>query len=861
LLNDPWRFAQDVHAVNFSGGAHQPMQEAWLFIAFPDSFEDISSRKYKQRIRDAFHVRLENGSSGNIDKDLFEIRKSLASQYGEGFYFYRSPIVEQWEQEEFSSNDIELIRQSRSRDRYTDFSPEERSAHKRVHEALRRLGKTTLDELGGGRDYVLKLTSGFHPNSGIRGGKPKDLWFGVFRKENEKRFLGNPQLFMIVSDRGIEWGFSPLTHPDDFSNQDIRRGTREIAKSVLAQLPAPGSTEARVLASELSKSDKWRFRRKQRLEPNQSEFQSLDDWLAFLRSGEGERNAGGGINRYAVGQEIDEIDFVDEVREMAHLFHPLMERMIADAPPTTAIQDEAQTVDIAPPTAPVPAFGDLLLAFLRELSKARTGPFQKSDPLWNAMSNVKGRFEQFPAVQNRPDLQVNISVGQGNWATVPWIALLNTRITQSTQEGVYVVFLITTELDRIFLTLNQGATNLVRELGQAEAQKRMLDVASKTRALVSSLVEDGFALDNEIRLGGGGWLAKNYEVGTIAHIDFKTNDVPADEKMNVLLEAVLDAYDRIVDAPSPELPGLGKILTDAPPPAEPYVMDNALSELFLEQASLERFLAIWAGKRNLILQGAPGVGKSFVAKRLAYLLLGEKDAGRTESVQFHQSYSYEDFVQGYRPDGEGGFILRDGVFHRFCEKANLAPGRKHVFIIDEINRGNLSKIFGELMLLIEHDKRGPSWATNLTYSQPGEPRFFVPENLYLLGMMNTADRSLSMVDYALRRRFSFVLLEPMFGSDKFRDFVVSRGVPEDVVGLIVARMTALNEAIGVDRVNLGRGYRIGHSFFIPPEGFEYDPGWYRRIIETEIHPLLEEYWFDDPGKADSWQQRLLEGAP
>ena len=188
-----------------------------------------------------YHVRLENGSSGNIDKDLFEIRKSLASQYGEGFYFYRSPIVEQWEREEFSSNDIELIRQSRSRDRYTDFSPEERSAHKRVHEALRRLGKTTLDELGGGRDYVLKLTSGFHPNSGIRGGKPKDLWFGVFRKENEKRFLGNPQLFMIVSDRGVEWGFSPLTHPDDFTNQDIRRGTREIAKSVLAQLPAQAS--------------------------------------------------------------------------------------------------------------------------------------------------------------------------------------------------------------------------------------------------------------------------------------------------------------------------------------------------------------------------------------------------------------------------------------------------------------------------------------------------------------------------------------------------------------------------------------------------------------------------------------------
>jgi 5-methylcytosine-specific restriction endonuclease McrBC GTP-binding regulatory subunit McrB len=168
---------------------------------------------------------------------------------------------------------------------------------------------------------------------------------------------------------------------------------------------------------------------------------------------------------------------------------------------------------------------------------------------------------------------------------------------------------------------------------------------------------------------------------------------------------------------------------------------------------------------------------------------------------------------------------------------------------------------GELMLLIEHDKRGPSWATSLTYSQPGEPRFFIPENLYLLGMMNTADRSLSIVDYALRRRFSFALLEPMFGSIKFKEFLINRGVPEQVIDLIVTRMTALNQAIGEDRFNLGLGYRIGHSFFVPPTNFEYDPGWYRRVIETEVYPLLEEYWFDDPDKAESCRKELLQGAP
>jgi 5-methylcytosine-specific restriction endonuclease McrBC GTP-binding regulatory subunit McrB len=289
-------------------------------------------------------------------------------------------------------------------------------------------------------------------------------------------------------------------------------------------------------------------------------------------------------------------------------------------------------------------------------------------------------------------------------------------------------------------------------------------------------------------------------------------------------------------------------------------MDDALSELFLEQPLLERLLAIWTGKKNLILQGAPGVGKTFVAKRLAYLLLEQKDSGRIETIQFHQSYSYEDFVQGYRPDGKGGFTLRDGIFHRFCEKARLSPGRKHVFIIDEINRGNLSKILGELMLLVECDKRGPAWAASLTYSKLDEPRFFVPENVHLLGMMNTADRSLSMVDYALRRRFSFALLEPMYGSTKFRTFLIDHGVPEAMVDLIVTRMIALNQAIGEDRANLGPGYRIGHSFFVPLGDFEYDPGWYRRVIETEIYPLLEEYWFDDPDKADTWRQQLLQGA-
>ena len=280
--------------------------------------------------------------------------------------------------EAISSRDIELIRQSRSRDRYADFSDDERDAHVRVHGALRRLGQIALDVLGGSRDYVLKLTSGFNPASGVRGAKPKDLWFGVFRKENEKEFLGNPQLFAIVSSRGVEYGFAPLTHPDDFSNQEIKREVRAIARSVLEQLPKPDSPEAADLATRLANAGTWYFRRKQRLDPKQSEYRTIDDWLAFVRSEQGITNAGGGITQYVLQNEIDSIDLKEVVAQTANVFRPLMETVRADGRQLTS----APTV-IGPPvdeTPPSPAlgFGELLRSFLAEFAEARTAPFQKT---------------------------------------------------------------------------------------------------------------------------------------------------------------------------------------------------------------------------------------------------------------------------------------------------------------------------------------------------------------------------------------------------------------------------------------------------------------------------------------------------
>jgi len=288
----------------------------------------------------------------------------------------------------------------------------------------------------------------------------------------------------------------------------------------------------------------------------------------------------------------------------------------------------------------------------------------------------------------------------------------------------------------------------------------------------------------------------------------------------------------------------------------PYSDADALVDLFMSSDDFSRIKSTWMREKNLILQGAPGVGKTYVSKRLAYALMGFRDDSRIGMVQFHQSYSYEDFVQGYRPGGEG-FVLKNGLFLEFCDRARTDPEHAHVFIIDEINRGNLSKILGELMMLIEADKRSAEWAVPLAYANSMDEPFFVPPNLYLLGLMNTADRSLSMVDYALRRRFAFADLSPEFGSEKFSEHLREQGVSHTMIEQIAGRMTELNERITEDTVNLGKGFCIGHSFFSDAHSeAETDDEWYERVIETEILPLLEEYFYGQPGASD-WRSMLL----
>jgi len=294
---------------------------------------------------------------------------------------------------------------------------------------------------------------------------------------------------------------------------------------------------------------------------------------------------------------------------------------------------------------------------------------------------------------------------------------------------------------------------------------------------------------------------------------------------------------------------------------KPYSIEDIVAEgVFLEEQEITKVLNRLRMKKNLILQGPPGVGKTFIARKLAYALMEEIDDERIEMVQFHQSYCYEDFVRGYRPlaDDGGKFGIQDAVFYNFCKKARQDPDRDYVFIIDEINRGNLSQIFGELLMLIEADKRGPRYAVPLMYCRPDEARFFVPTNLHIIGMMNLADRSLAIIDYALRRRFAFMTLTPKYDSHIFRDWLQERKMEPGLIDLIVNRMNALNQEISSDSL-LGGNYMVGHSFFCP-KGIDFSSlnrSWYDGIIETEIVPLIKEYWFDNSDRAKELQERLL----
>ena len=299
--------------------------------------------------------------------------------------------------------------------------------------------------------------------------------------------------------------------------------------------------------------------------------------------------------------------------------------------------------------------------------------------------------------------------------------------------------------------------------------------------------------------------------------------------------------------------------TPPPPPPPPDPIDRILKDgCFLEPTKLSEILDRLKSKQNLILQGPPGTGNTWLAKRLAYALIGRQDADKVRSFQFHPNLSYEDFVRGWRPGSDGKLELVDGPLMEMIETASEDQSSRHVIVIEEINRGNPAQILGEMLTLLEADKRNEDEALELTYRKHKGERVHIPENLYVIGTMNMADRSLAMVDFALRRRFAFVNMEPELKEPWLGWVHEQSGIDRDALLQIKTKLDSLNQTIA-DDPNLGPQFRIGHSFVTPNDKIDNANDWFRQVVETEIGPLLDEYWYDDREKAQEERSRLLSG--
>lgn len=478
---------------------------------------------------------------------------------------------------------------------------------------------------------------------------------------------------------------------------------------------------------------------------------------------------------------------------------------------------------------------------LRDYRDARrTQLFSGSAPVAQALEQLRKQLASSVPVMSRPHLKVVASCGKGNWAHVPWISLLDTRITTSTTAGVYPVYLFNAEMRGVYATLNQGTTEKTRELGKRRANQYFEGVAERTRNFAPPHLADRFALDANISLESGTPLGAAYEPSTIVHRYYEAGRVPASEDILDDLERLLSLYDAYYEhretieqpeSPTPTIP-----IADAST-RDPSLRDLA-NELLVPYGWLQDVVALWRRKRHIVFYGPPGTGKTYIARAIAAHLAA--DEGHSRIVQFHPSYSYEDFVQGFRPSVSGqGFQLRNGPLLDLAGRATKS-GQDACLFIDEINRGNVAKVFGELYFLLEY--RGEE--IQLQYAD--EP-FSLPENLFLVGTMNTADRSIALLDAALRRRFHFF---PMFPDRAPIQGILRRWLerhrPEmahvaDIVDWANAKM---------DDVNL----LLGPSYFMQPD---LNESWFELTWQHSVLPYLEEQFLDDPERLDEFELGLL----
>jgi MoxR-like ATPase len=646
-----------------------------------------------------------------------------------------------------------------------------------------------------------------------------------------------------------------------------------------------------------------------------------------------------------------------------------------------------------------------------------TRPFKGPHEITRLFSALQSEVAQLPSVQENSNLQVKSSYGKGNWAAVPWVAILDTRETSTTQDGTYIVILFSEDGNHCQIKLAQGVTEVKASYKRQAVDELQKRADTARRQLANDDLIDLLPAKDSLELGGGK-MARLYDASTIFSKEFSSGSLPDDvvfkdvinklvaaygqfvhEKINApeniesvdsepyrvwaiaagqqgshwddfvrngeiaigwkaigdlsqysTLEDTLEALttdDRkkpsndalccyqfaheisvgdivvakigrkkilgmgrvtseyIWDPSSPdfqnkrkvewirtdsaEFPGSGttvKTLTEITSyptfmslvedylgfdgvaeeaesydvPHEEYTCKSIIDDgCFLSEKEILALLDRVKIKKNIILQGPPGTGKTWLARRLAYSLIGQKNPQRVKVVQFHSNISYEDFVRGYRPTSDGKLALVDGAFMEAIEDARNTS-QPIVVVIEEINRGNPAQIFGEMLTLLEADKRTSDDAIELTYKRRDSERVYIPQNLYVIGTMNIADRSLALVDLALRRRFAFVDLEPTLNAS-WREWLQNRfDFPIALISQIESKVSALNKKICEDQ-RLGSQFQIGHSYVTPPEGADITDSadWFRQVVETEISPLLYEYWFDDIEEAEKVAKELARG--